>query len=342
MGHKRWALSVPLDGFTLAEHGEIAREAERLGYTDAWSLEIDGVDCFAPLAVVGMASGLRVGTAIANAFTRGPATLALSAASLAEIAPARFCLGIGSGSRPIVETWNGGTFTRPATRVREMVQFLRQTFAGERVVFQGETLTVNGFRLARSPTAPIPIHVAALRPGMLRVAGEVGDGAILNWLSVQDVPRSVQVVREAAAQAGRDPAAIEMMARLMVRLDPPGPESDQFVRRDITTYMNVPVYKAFQEWLGRGELLQPMWRAWSQGDRRGALAAIPDQAVQELTLRGSMEAIRAHVRRYMDAGVDTACLHLLTMEREPRRKRETILAAVRALAPVVAKLTTES
>ena len=70
MAQKRWALSLPLDGFTLAEHADIAREAEGLGYTDAWSLEIDGVDCFAPLAVAAMATEMRIGTAIANVFTR--------------------------------------------------------------------------------------------------------------------------------------------------------------------------------------------------------------------------------------------------------------------------------
>ena len=180
MDAKRWALSVPLEGFTLAEHAELAREAERLAYTDAWSFEADGVDCFSPLAVVGLVMHLRVGTAIANVYTRGPATLALSAAGLAEIAPGRFCLGIGSGSQPIVEAWNGGTFSRPATRVRETAQFLRRALAGERVVFRGETFAVDGFRLAKPPVEPVPIHVAALRPGMLRVAGEVGDGAILN------------------------------------------------------------------------------------------------------------------------------------------------------------------
>src|SRR2546425_600238 len=184
---KRWALSVPLEGFTLAEHAELAREAERLGYTDAWSLEVDGVDCFAPLAVVGLATRLRVGTAIANVYTRGPATLALCAAGIAEIAPGRFCLGIGSGSQPVVEAWNSGVFARPTARVREMAQFLRQALAGERVVFRGETFAVDGFRLVKPPVEPVPIHIAALRPGMLRVAGEVGDGAILNWLSTDDV-----------------------------------------------------------------------------------------------------------------------------------------------------------
>src|SRR5260370_37585457 len=94
MGGKRWALSVPVAGVSLAEHAEVAREAERLGYTDAWSLEVDGVDCFTPLAVVAPATRLRVGTAIANVYTRGPATPASSAAGLADPAPRRLCLRI--------------------------------------------------------------------------------------------------------------------------------------------------------------------------------------------------------------------------------------------------------
>ena len=130
MADKRWALTVPLDGFTLAELGDLAREAERLGYADAWSFEVDGVDGFSPLAVIGLATGLRLGIAIANVFTRGPATLAMSAAGLAEIAPGRVCLGIGAGSQVIVEQWNGGSFRKPLTRVRETVTVLRSALAG--------------------------------------------------------------------------------------------------------------------------------------------------------------------------------------------------------------------
>src|SRR5213593_540589 len=282
---KRWALSVPVDGFTLAEHGELAREAERLGFSDAWSLEVDGVDCFAPLAVVALTTRLRVGTAIANVYTRGPATLALSAAGIADIAPGRFCLGIGSGSQPVVEAWNGGAFARPATRVRETAQFLRRALAGERVVFRGETFAVDGFRLTKPPAHPIPIYVAALRPGMLRVAGEVGDGAILNWLAADDVPKSVAVCREAARLIGRDPAALEITARLLINVDPPSPESELAVRRYVTAYLNVPVYRAFQEWLRRGEALGPMWSAWQRGDRRAAVAAVPEQEIGRASCR---------------------------------------------------------
>ncbi|HXH81386.1 MAG TPA: LLM class F420-dependent oxidoreductase [Candidatus Tectomicrobia bacterium] len=330
---RRWAITVPLDGFTLAEHADLAREAERLGYTGAWSFEVDGVDGFTPLAVVAGATGLRVGIAIANVFTRGPATLAISAAGLAELAPGRFCLGVGAGSQPIVEAWNGGVFREPATRVREYVQVLRAALGGERVVFSGKTVRVDGFRLSRPPARPVPIHVAALRPGMLRVAGEVGDGVVLNWLAADDVPRAVAIVREAAARAGRDPDAVEITARLLVHVDPPGPGADLGARRHVTAYLNVPVYRAFHEWLGRGAELGAMWRAWERGDRKAALETVPDAVVRALILRGTAGEIRAHVHRYLDAGIRTAFLSLSTSETDPERRRARLRDALRALAP---------
>ena len=333
MGKKRWSLSVPLDSFSLAEHPEIAREAERIGYTDAWSFEVDGVDCFAPLAVLGGTTNMRLGTAIANVYTRGPATLAQCAAGIAEIAPGRFNLGIGAGSQPIVEQWNNGTFDRPATRVKEMVQFLRPALAGERVVFEGKTFSVDGFRLTRPAPEPVPIHVAALRSGMLKVAGEVADGCIINWLSAEDVKKSVAVVREAATAAGRDPDAIEITARLMVNIDEPAPESGALMRRLINAYLHVPVYKAFHQWLGRTEELQPMWDAWAAGDRKAALAATPDKVVDELIVHGTPEERNAHIRRYMDAGVDTAFFSFFSFEPDRAKRRDLILKAVRDTAP---------
>ena len=332
-GIRRLSLSVPVDGYSLAELPDLAREAERLGYTDAWSYEADGLDCFTPLAVVATATHLRLGTAIANVFTRGPGTLAMSAAALADLAPGRFCLGIGAGSQPIVESWNGGRFALPATRVREMAAVLRAALAGERVVFRGKTVTVDGFRLGRPPARPVPIYVAALRPGMLQVAGEVADGVILNWLAARDVPRVVRIVREAAARAGRDPGAVEITARLLVNVDPPGGDADVAVRRHVTAYLNVPVYRAYQDWLGRGGELGPMWQAWERGDRKAAVAAVPEGVMHELIVRGSVAEIRAHVERYLDAGIETAFLQVSTLEPDPGRRRQVLGEALRALAP---------
>ncbi len=334
---KRLALSVPHFGYTLPEHVAIAKEAESLGYTDAWSFEVDGQDCFVPLAVMALHSNMRLGTAIANVYTRGPATLAQCAASIADLAPGRFELGIGSGSQPIVESWNDMKFRKPATRVREMVQFLRQALAGERVVFEGETFKVNGFRLSTPPAIAPKIHVAALREGMLRVAGEVGDGAIINWLSAEDCKKSVAVVREAASKAGRDPEKIEITARLMINIDAPSPEADAMRRRQINAYLHVPVYKSFHQWLGRSELLKGMWESWDAGDRKGAIANTPEQVVDDLIVHGTAEQRNEHVQRYLDAGVDTAFLSWFSFDPDPAKARELIHQAMVEMAPGRAK-----
>jgi alkanesulfonate monooxygenase SsuD/methylene tetrahydromethanopterin reductase-like flavin-dependent oxidoreductase (luciferase family) len=217
--------------------------------------------------------------------------------------------------------------------VREMARVLRAALAGERVVFKGKTLSVDGFRLGRPPAHPVPIYIAALRPGMLQAAGEVGDGVILNWLAAGDVPRVVTLVRQAAARAGRDPNAVEITARLIVNVDPPGGEADVGVRRHVTAYLNVPVYRAYQDWLGRGPVLTPMWEAWARGDRKAAVAAVPEAVMRDLILRGSMADIRAHVQRYLDAGIDTAFLQVSTLETDPARRRQILGDALRALAP---------
>jgi alkanesulfonate monooxygenase SsuD/methylene tetrahydromethanopterin reductase-like flavin-dependent oxidoreductase (luciferase family) len=143
----------------------------------------------------------------------------------------------------------------------------------------------------------------------------------------------VAVVREAAAAAGRDPASVEITARLLINVDPPGPEADTGVRRHVTAYLNVPVYRAFQGWLGRGAELTPMWQAWERGDRRAAVAAVPPRVMSDLILRGSMTEIRAHVQRYLDAGIETAFLQLSTLETDPVRRRQVLGDALRALAP---------
>jgi alkanesulfonate monooxygenase SsuD/methylene tetrahydromethanopterin reductase-like flavin-dependent oxidoreductase (luciferase family) len=174
---------------------------------------------------------------------------------------------------------------------------------------------------------------------MLRVAGEAADGVILNWLSAEDVPRSIATVRAAAAGAGRDPSSIAITARLLIHLDPPSPESDTLARRHVAAYLNVPVYRAFHEWLGRTELL-PMWEAWQRGDRKAALAAVPEGVVNDLLLRGSLAQIRERVSRYLDAGIETAFLNLSSADPDPARRRDAIGTALRALAPRPPALTT--
>lgn len=319
---QRYGMTIPFDGPLHAQR-ERFRELVDLGYTDVWSAEADGHDGFTPLALASVwAPELRLGTAIIPAFTRGPACLAQSVGSLAQAAPGRFAIGIGSSSDVIVERWNGLDFDEPYKKVRDMVRFLRTAMTGEKVVEDYDTFSIKGFRLKALPPEPVPIVVAALRSGMLKLAGREGDGAIINWLSAEDVTTVAPIVRDAAPNG--EPR--EIVARIFCApIDDPGTVYPA-AKFAIAAYLNVPVYAKFHEWLGRGEVLQPMWDKWKEGDRQGALAAIPDSLVDELVVHGPPEKCREHIQRYIDAGVTTPALAPLPFGYDMEQ-------AVRDLAP---------
>ena len=312
-----YGITIPFDGVPLAEHQSWLAELVELGYTDAWSAEADGSDAFTPLALAAAwAPSLRLGTAIVPTFTRGPALIAQSAAALAEAAPGRFALGIGTSSDVIVERWNDIPFEEPYKRTRDVVRFLRVALSGEKVDESYDTFRVKGFRLGRPPAVVPPILVAALRPGMLRLAGREGDGAIINWLGAVDVPKVV-------AEVG---PGKEVVARVFAF---PSEDRDLVLtvgRRMVAAYLNVPVYAAFHEWLGRGPLLSDMWAAWKAGDRKSALAAIPESVVDDLVLSGSPARVKEQVQAYVDAGVTTTALAIVSFGLDLRQM-------VRELAP---------
>jgi probable F420-dependent oxidoreductase len=314
---QRHGITIPLVGVTLANHRDWFRELADLGYTDVWSAEVADADAFTPLALAAAwEPRLRLGTAIVPVYTRGAATLAQCAAALAQAAPGRFALGIGSSSNVIVERWNGIPFDKPYQRVRDTIRFLRAAFSGEKVTEEYETFAVRGFRLGRRLDDPPPILVAALRPGMLRLAGREGDGAILNWLAPADVPTVVSHVG----------ANKEIAARMFICPTEDRDVIDLFGRRAIAEYLNVPVYRAFQEWLGRGPLLQDMWDAWAAGDRNRAVEAIPTEVLDDLLVSGSPDACKARLDEYVAAGVTTPFPIIFPVAPDMN-------AVVRALAP---------
>jgi probable F420-dependent oxidoreductase len=319
----RPGMTVPLPGH-LHTHREQLHELADLGYTDIWSAEADGGDGLTPLALAAAwEPRLRLGTAILPAFTRSPALMAQSAAAMADAAPGRFALGIGTSSDVIVERWNGVPFVEPYKKVRDMVRFLRDAFSGEKVTKTYDTFEIQGFRLNVRPEQAPPILVAALREGMLRLAGREADGVIINWLSPDDVRKVVGVVGDAAGGEER-----EVVARIFVCPSENTAAVREAAKFAIAAYLNVPVYAAFHDWLGRGEVLTPMWEAWKAGDRKAALAAIPDDLVDELVVHGSPAACRARIQEYFDNGVTTSSLAIMPLDPAVNHWE-----AVRALAP---------
>ncbi|MFF8788639.1 LLM class F420-dependent oxidoreductase [Streptomyces sp. NPDC015125] len=298
----RWGITLPLTGVPLPAHRELVERLPDLGYTDVWTAETSGTDAFSPLVLASQwSSGLRLGTAIAPVFTRGPALLAMTAAAAADCAPGRFALGIGASSPGVVRDWNGMEHTRPYARTRDTLRFLRSAFEGKVVNAQYPTFSVRGFRLERPPASPPPLLLAALRPRMLHLAAAEADGAITNWLAPADVPK----IR---AEVG---PGTELVAPVFVCLTDDAREARRLGRMMISSYLTVPAYRAFQDWLGRTEPLAAMHRAWDAGDRWRALMAVPDEVVDELVVHGSAEECRARIRAYTANGLDTPVIALL-------------------------------
>lgn len=314
---QNWGMTIPFYDRSLSKAQDLIAELPSLGYTDVWSAEVNGTDGFVPLALAAQwAPQVRLGSAIVPVSTRGPGLLAMSAATLADLAPGRFVLGIGASSPAIVERWNAGTFAKPYARTRDTLRFLKRALAGEKVSEAYETFEVKGFKLERAPKTPPKIVLAALRPRMLRLAAEEADGAITNWLA----PRDVRKVR---AEIG---PGTELIARLFVCVDEDTERVRETARWMLASYLTVPVYAAFHDWLGRGEVLRPMHEAWAAGDRQAALKAIPDEVVDDLIVHGDAATCRARIKEYVANGLDTPVL-------APLPGAMPIDQAVRELAP---------
>ncbi len=318
-----WGLTVPQNGVPLAEHAELIRALPGYGYTDAWSSEVAGADAFTPLTLASAwEPSLRLGTAIVPVYTRGPALIAMTAASLAGLAPGRFVLGLGASSPAIVHDWNGLAFDEPLRRTRDVLRFVRTALAGERVDGRFDTFEIRRFKLENPPAEPPPVLLAALRPQMLRLAGREADGAILNWLASSDVQQCIEAIGNPDA---------DVVARVFVC-----PTDDVEYARNvgrwlIASYLTVPAYAAFHEWLGRGEDLRVMNEKWAAGDRAGAAAAVPADVIDALVLHGTPEACRDQVRRYAEAGVKTPVLAVLPTPQ--LTDRSTLLDVLRRLGP---------
>jgi probable F420-dependent oxidoreductase len=286
-------LTIPFTGLPLHELGPLVRRIDEAGYDSVWSAESTDFDGFTPLVVAAEHSTrLRLVTGIVNVYTRGPALLAQTAASLASVSDGRFVLGLGASSNVIVEQWNGIPFHRPLAKVDETVEYLRTVLAGKR--------GAGGFRLASPPDEPVPIVLAALRDRMLGLAARIADGAFTNFLPLS---RAAQVV-DAFARPEK-----ELACRFFSM---PGPEDEALAaaKRIFVAYATVPVYAEFFRWLGFADEIDPVVVAWNAGDRKRALELAPEALVREIFLLGPVEAQRERLEEFANAGITTPVLAL--------------------------------
>ena len=321
---RRHALSLELPGLTLPQHEPVVRAAEAAGYTDAWSGETGGHDGFTSLVMAAQwTERMRLGTGVVNVFTRGPAVLAQHASALQDASEGRFCLGIGSSSNVIVERWNGIPFEKPRTRVREAVEFLRKALGGERA---GD----GGFKLEQQPPSPVPIYIAALREKMLQTAGEIGDGAWINFTPLKSLDKVMGAIHEGERAGGKEEGSVDVCCRFFcIQGDPEqalGLASFLFAG-----YVTVPVYEQYFRWLGYGDVIDPLVEAWRAKDRAKAVELAPRELIEDIFILGDAAAQRERLDAYADGGVTTPVLQLIPLGAEPSAELYTELAE--SLAP---------
>ncbi|MGI8756642.1 MAG: LLM class F420-dependent oxidoreductase [Acidimicrobiales bacterium] len=280
-----------------------ARRAADLGYRSFWTAETTGPEAFSLLAAAGAAApGLDLGTGVLALQLRTPMVAAMGAATLQALHPdADILLGVGISSPVVTTRWHGAEYSgRPLAQVREYVALVRACLGGERVDFDGDFYRVKGFRLGlRLGDRKPKIVVGALNPKMLRLAGEVADGVLLNYLPASHVAWSVEQIR-----AGGD---AEVYAYVHAGVGERAAGIDK-ARRDLFSYAVVDAYAANFRRAGFGDEVDDVRERHAAGDREGALAAVSDRMCDAIDVLGDADVVRNAVRSYIGAGVDVPVL----------------------------------
>lgn len=314
---------------------DLAAHAEQLGYVAAYSEEANATDAVTVLAAATRTtSRIQLGTGIVPVFGRAPAVIAVEAATMQVLSQGRFVLGLGASSEPIATRWRGEPYVRPVTRLREYVEVLRRLLAGERVVYEGQTISVGGFRVELELPSPPPIYVAALGPRTLEIGGALADGVFLAFMTPARVKEAAEAVATAAREAGRDPAEIDVGGRLLVMIDEPEDAARRYLQRMLAFYLSSEVYRNSFSRQGFDAQIARFQRRWAAGERAEAAAELPDELLDVAAIRGGVDEVQARVDEYRSAGLSTPMIYPQTTATEPAERMSRMRATLEALAPL--------
>ncbi len=291
-----------------------ARVAEDAGFDSLWVTErYFHEETFSLLGFLAAATRrIRLGLGVTNPYTRNPALMGMSAATLDRISGGRFLLGLGRSDKWVIEGRMGMPYEQPLDTMRETVGQLRQLLAGERVSAGDVYWDLKAVRLAVRPLQErLPIYLAAIGPKALRLAGAVADGVLLNaYVPASYVRYAVQEIASAAREAGRDPASIDIACMLIVRLtEDPARMIPALKERMVRLLAEPFVGEVLLERGGFDPGILPSLRATAE--RRGEKSAvhlITDAMVEAFYLLGDAAACRRRIAEYREAGVDHALL----------------------------------
>jgi F420-dependent oxidoreductase-like protein len=315
------------------------QEADRLGYDTLWVPEAWGWDAFTVLTEMACETRrIKLATGIINVFSRSPALIAQSAASLDRISDGRFVLGLGTSGHQVIEDWHGVPFERGVRRLRETMEIVRIVLRRQRLVYEGEIFRLRrGLHLiTRPPRERIPIYLGTLTPAGMALAGEMADG----WLPVFFSPRHYQTVirphlARGAARAGRTPSEVAVCVYQPVVVTDDLAAGRDAVRAHLALYVGgmgsreKNYYNQLFREYGFEEEAVRIQDLYLARRREEAMRAVTDEMVDLVTIIGPVEECRRRLAELGTAGVAEVAMRLQVPGEDP----EKLLAALQALAP---------
>ena len=298
-------------GEELQRYGELAENA---GFDSLWVTErYFHEETFSLLGYLAAATNtIKLGLGVTNPYTRNPALLAMSTATLDRISGGRFSLGLGRSERGVIQGRMGMRYGDPFQVMESVVSTLRRLMAGEALTTTEGPSPLTNVRLAIAPSqAEPPIYLAAIGPKALRLAGAIADGVLLNaYTPVDYVKYAAEEVRKAATEAGRDPDSVDIACMLIMRQTDEPERLWPDLKRRIVRLLEEP--RVGEILLEKGgfdpSILEPL-RASVQQDRgASAVDLISDDMVDAFYLVGSAEYCKERVAAYRNAGVNLPLL----------------------------------
>ena len=291
---------LPLDAIP-----ELARLAESHGFGCAWGGEANNKDPTVMLsAIAAVTSRMKIGSAVYHILGRTPATLALQAVGLDELSGGRFLLGLGS-SNPTIARWHGLTLDHPLGRVQEYLEIVVRAMRGEKLDFDGKYFSSHAFKMAfKARQERIPIYLAAFGPMMTRLAGKITDGVLINMANPKEIRRIVADVKQGAEEAGKNPAAMEIICKIRCSIAPSYGVAREALSHALTYYALADYYRNLLGRMGFAPEVEAMRAAWKSGGFHAARRLITDRLFQGLPLVAatSAEEVVEQIQPYIEAG----------------------------------------
>ncbi len=316
-----------------ADNLELAREADRLGYSVVWAAEAYGSDAATVLAwIAAQTDSIDIGSAVFQIPGRTPANTAMTAATLDTLSGGRFRLGLGVSGPQVSEGWHGVRFDKPLARTREYVDIVRMALAREKVRYEGEFFTLplpdgpgKALTLTVHPVRErLPIYLAAIGPRNLALCGELADGWLAIFFSPEHAGELMQPLREGREKAGLTMDGFDVVPTVPVVLGDDPERCADPVRFYSALYVggmgsrDKNFYHQLACRLGYEEAADRIQESYLARDYDAAMAAVPFEFMDRTALLGPRDRVRDRLSAYADAGVTTLTLGLYAGSLEER------------------------